>query len=68
MRTAQELDAVMKRCQRGTTGYNEANDLHADCYGTIGALRTRIEQLERGEFICQKCGLRKDGDKAEADF
>lgn len=32
-------------------------------------LRKRVAELERGEYICRKCGLRKDADKAEdADF
>ena len=47
MRTIQEIESVMKRCQRGTTSYNDANDLHADCYGTIGALWARVKELER---------------------
>jgi hypothetical protein len=36
--TREEATKVMKRCQIGTRSYNEANDLHAACYGTIGAL------------------------------
>lgn len=28
----------------------------------------RIVELERGEYICQKCGLRKDGGTVDADF
>lgn len=36
---------------------------------TVVALRQRVAELERGEYICRKCGLRKDADKAEdADF
>ena len=31
-------------------------------------LRKEIEQLKRGEFICQKCGLRKDGEAKKGDF
>ena len=30
--------------------------------------RKRIAALERGEFICKKCGLRKDSERQEADF
>lgn len=26
-------------------------------------LRAELEQLKRGEFICRKCGLRKDGEE-----
>ncbi len=28
----------------------------------------RIAELERGEYICQKCGLRKDAAHSIADF
>lgn len=34
----------------------------------ISALCDEIESLRRGEFICQRCGLRKDGESAPADF
>lgn len=27
-----------------------------------------LEQLKRGEFICRKCGLRKDGEHEPAEF
>jgi hypothetical protein len=33
-----DAEKVMRQCQRGTRNYQEANDLHAQCYGTIGAL------------------------------
>jgi len=56
--TKEEAEKVMKRCQIGTRNYNEANDLHAECYGTIGALVQERDRLLRGEFICKRCGLR----------
>ena len=31
-------------------------------------LRAELEGLKRGEFICRKCGLRKDGEHAHAEF
>ena len=34
------IEKVMKRCQAGTTNYDDANNLHAECYGTIGRLMT----------------------------
>lgn len=36
----------------------------------VGSLIAAIEQaqIERGEYICQKCGLRKDGEAVDADF
>lgn len=55
--------ALMKRCQRGTQETSQANNLHADCYGALGALLDERRALRRGEFICSKCGLRKDGEK-----
>ena len=33
-----EAEQIMKRCQIGTHNYNEANNLHADCYRVIGKL------------------------------
>lgn len=36
--TQAEVDALQKRLQRGTTTYDAANNLHAECYGTIGAI------------------------------
>jgi hypothetical protein len=34
----------------------------------IAELETEIEQLKRGEYICAKCGLRKDGEGLPEDF
>ena len=31
-------------------------------------LEAQIEKLMRGEFICKKCGLRKDGEPGQANF
>jgi hypothetical protein len=33
-----EAEQIMKRCQIGTRNYEEANNLHAACYGMIGKL------------------------------
>jgi hypothetical protein len=33
-----EAEQVMKRCQIGTRNYDEANNLHAECYRVIGKL------------------------------
>lgn len=40
---------LLKRLQAGTRNYDEANNLHAECYGTIGALEQEVERLK--EFI-----------------
>ena len=33
-----DAEQIMKRCQAGTRNYEEANNLHAACYGIIGKL------------------------------
>ena len=58
-------DAVMKRCQVGTRNYNDANNLHSDCYAVIGRLKTERDRYKREadcnymhdpEILCTKCG------------
>jgi len=47
--TRREVDALMKRCQIGVGGRNALDNAHsimADCYGTLGALMLRVEELE----------------------
>lgn len=39
-----EAEQIMKRCQAGTRTYEEANNLHAACYGIIGKLLAQPEQ------------------------
>jgi len=39
-----EAEQIMKRCQAGTRNYEEANNLHAACYGIIGKLLAQPEQ------------------------
>ncbi len=61
-----EAERLMKRCQIGVGGRNAldtAHDIMAECYGTIGALVQERDRLLRGEFICQRCGLRKDSER-----
>jgi len=38
--------------------------LHAE----IAALKAKMEELERGEYICRGCGLRRDGEGPRGDF
>lgn len=49
--TDEELDDLMKRCQRGTARWqtDEANSLHADCYGAIGWLRHELSKHGKAE-------------------
>lgn len=37
-------------------------------YAREQELLCRISELERGEFICKKCGLRKDSKNEPGDF
>lgn len=46
-----DVDALMKRCQVGVGGrraLDDAHDIMAECYGTLGRMRLEIERL-RGE-------------------
>ena len=40
----------MKRCQIGTMNHDEANNLHAECYGMIGALLNQLTKV-RGHLM-----------------
>ena len=43
----EDAEKVMRRCQRGTINYNEANTLHAECYGTIGSLVRELRAAQQ---------------------
>lgn len=45
-----EAEQIMKRCQAGTRNYEEANNLHAACYGIIGKLLAQQSQRPRVVF------------------
>lgn len=67
--TTQSAERLMKRCQVGCGGRNALNDAHdilAECYGTIGALVAERDALLRGEHICSKCGIRQSSLQPEA--
>lgn len=40
-------EQVMKACQVGTRNYNDANNLHAECYGALGKLLHQQSRLVR---------------------
>ena len=64
----ERVESLMKRCQIGVGGRNAldtAHDIMAECYGTLGALVQERDSLLRGEFICKKCGIRKDSDLSD---
>ena len=72
MATTEKVERLMKRCQIGVGGpgaLDTAHDIMAECYGTLGALVQERDSLLRGEYICKRCGLRKDSDwSANHDF
>lgn len=47
---------------------NIEQELLGECYRTLGALVQERDSLLRGEFICKKCGLRKDGEPVDCEF
>jgi hypothetical protein len=49
-----EAEQIMKRCQVGTRNYDEANNLHADCYRVIGKLLETIAELESQKPVALK--------------
>ena len=61
MRPIEELIAdaekVMRACQRGTRNYEEANNLHAQCYGTIGSLVNALRAMGDGSRIAEQKDL-----------
>jgi len=67
MATTEEVERLMKRGQIGVGGrgaLDTAHDIMAECYGTLGALVQERDSLLRGEYICKRCGLRKDSDRS----
>jgi len=42
-----DYENLMKRCQRGSTNLNDANNLLADCYGMLGKLGAEKEALSK---------------------
>ena len=61
--TRKEIDALMKRCQIGVGGKHALDNAHnimAECYGTLGALMLRVEELERRHTITIDHGVFDD--------
>ena len=58
--TRERIDNLMKRCQIGVgpRQMNEAHDIMAECYGTLGAMMIEIERMREwldGDCICPCC-------------
>lgn len=58
--TLTEDGKPLTETQHGMDAHSE--DLQALCLG----MATHIEKLMRGEFICRRCGIRKDGNQSTA--
>ncbi len=56
-----DVEELMKRCRAGTTSYDAANGLHADCYGALGKQAKEIERLRDG-ISCHRAAIRKQID------
>ena len=52
-----DAEKVMRACQRGTRNYEEANNLHAQCYGTIGSLVNALRAKDDGARIAEQKDL-----------
>ena len=52
------------RCGKRTNGVHTCTPPSESFDAEIFRLRAENEQLKRGEFICQKCGLRKDSKRS----
>lgn len=45
-----------------------ANQDLARCRESCSQLRKELDELKKGEFICGKCGIRKDSEHTKGDF
>jgi len=71
--TKAEVEALMKRCQKGVGGRNALDDAHsimAECYGTLGALQIEREQLadEVGTLLWERDALQAARTKLNEDI
>jgi hypothetical protein len=61
------MDSDAKTC--GKCRHGNFYDGCKKCEDEYEKLRAENERLKRGEFICQRCGLRKDGEqRTELEF
>ena len=52
-----DYEELMKRCRAGTTNHDDANGLHADCYGAIGRLLWSLRKIKKWMERGGTCGL-----------
>jgi predicted nucleic acid-binding Zn-ribbon protein len=60
-RAVDERDELRKRVKQLEHGYDVLRT-------AVRRKEGRVAELERGEYICQKCGLRKDGEAERGEF
>ena len=51
--------------EQNAVALDTAHDIMSECYGTLGALVQERDRLLRGEYICKRCGLRKDSERVD---
>ena len=56
------MDSDEKTC--GKCRHGNFYDDCTKCENEYEQLRAENERLKRGEFICQRCGLRKDSEQS----
>ena len=56
-----ERDALKSARDRAQEDWTETTRLYRD-------IKVERDALLRGEYICKKCGIRKDGEGVEGDF
>lgn len=49
-----DYEELQKRCQRGATNLNDANNLLADCYGMLGKLGAENAELRNTAIELRK--------------
>lgn len=60
-----EVGALMKMCQRGEATLDAANNLLADCYGTLGKLLIERKALHKQVKVLQAERNRSEGNRIE---
>lgn len=67
-----DYEDLQKRCQRGATNLNDANNLLAECYGVVGELGAQADTMAKAYVIASElehelrtelAALRKDAEK-----
>lgn len=62
--TVDEAIAFADEWSRGTTYHEDSQGWRVVCM----LLADEVRNMRRGEFICQKCGLRKDDEHERGEF